>query len=276
MTKLNDRKYGPKVGAKQRDKTAKRYVTRKATFGAPSGRPSTPRLSYVPKSGVKPFRATNTSATNTYKPPVTSATVRPNSTGYVKKTFTPRTPNTPSSSSSFTPPQFKKSTSWSKSKMEKGKFAEKRAPYVPRDGARVTSMSKSDLDIRGGKKPVYKSKVPNKPRTASASWGEVASWYDAHLNEADTYHEKVILPNLLRLIDAKPTDAILDLACGQGFFTRAIKKTGAKVEGVDIAPELIAIAKAESPLIPYHVASADKLDESPCLPHSESIIVGLR
>lgn len=108
-------------------------------------------------------------------------------------------------------------------------------------------------------RPSYKSVVPNKPRTASASWGEVASWYDKHLNEADTYHEKVLLPNLLRLVDAKKGEHILELACGQGYFTRAIAKTGAHVEGIDIAPELIAIAQKESPTIPYHVGSADDL-----------------
>ncbi len=111
------------------------------------------------------------------------------------------------------------------------------------------------------KKPIFKSVVPNKPRTASASWGEVATWYDKHLGEADTYHDKVILPNLLRLIDPKKGDTIIDLACGQGYFTRALAESGATVTGVDIAPELIAIAKAESPLIPYVVASAEKMPE---------------
>ena len=194
---MEKKKYGPKVGAKNRDVTSKRHISRKATFGTPTGRPSLLRASsgYVAKNSAKSFRPT---ITNIYKSPVTSATVRPNSTGYIKKTYTPRTPETggderkpfvrssygiggrPESRTPYTKAGYvkssthsafpvKKSTSWSKSKMEKGKFAEKRAPYVPRDGARVTSMSKSDLDIRGGKKPVYKSKVPNKPRTPSAS-----------------------------------------------------------------------------------------------------------
>lgn len=297
---MEKKKYGPKIGAKNRDVTSKRHISRKATFGAPSGRPSTPRTTYAPNEGVRPFRPSPT--TNAYKPPVTSATVRPNSTGYTKRAYTPRAPEAgaadrkpfvrssygvtagPATGGHYAKTGFagsssrgtyapKKSTSWSKSKMEKGKFAEKRAPYVPRDGAAkpYTPRTGQAAGIYEGKKvysksgdtgaakPRFKSTVPNKPRTASASWGSVATWYDKHLNEADTYHEKVILPNLLRLVDAKADDNILDLACGQGFFTRAIEKAGAKVEGVDIAPELIAIAKAESPLIPYHVGSADKL-----------------
>ena len=36
----------------------------------------------------------------------------------------------------------------------------------------------------------------------NTSWGSVASWYDKHLEKSgDTYHEKVVYPNVLRLID---------------------------------------------------------------------------
>jgi ubiquinone/menaquinone biosynthesis C-methylase UbiE len=79
------------------------------------------------------------------------------------------------------------------------------------------------------------------------------------LNSADTYHEKVILPNLLRLVEPKKGDVILDLACGQGYFTRELNIKGVKMTGVDISKELIAIAEQESTGITYHVAPADKL-----------------
>jgi len=75
------------------------------------------------------------------------------------------------------------------------------------------------------------------------SWGNVASWYDELLSEDDTYQTKVILPNLTRILDIKKGDKILDLACGQGFFSRAWASAGAEVIGVDISKELI--AKAE-------------------------------
>ena len=76
----------------------------------------------------------------------------------------------------------------------------------------------------------------------STSWGKVADWYDDLLKEDDTYQAKVILPNLSRLVDVKPEEHILDLACGQGFFSRAFATTGAQVTGVDISKELIDIA----------------------------------
>lgn len=94
----------------------------------------------------------------------------------------------------------------------------------------------------------------------STSWGKVANWYDDLLKkEEGTYQKTLILPNLLRLLQIKREELILDLACGQGFFSREFAKIGAKVIGVDISSELIDIAKQDKS-VEYHVSSADKLD----------------
>lgn len=91
------------------------------------------------------------------------------------------------------------------------------------------------------------------------SWGPVASWYDSLLSQEGTYQKEVILPNLLRLMSIKSTDSIIDIACGQGFFTQEFKKAGAqKVVGTDIASELIAKAKAQSE-IQFEVAPSHQL-----------------
>lgn len=92
------------------------------------------------------------------------------------------------------------------------------------------------------------------------SWGHVAHWYHEHVSESDTYHEKVIKPNLLRILDELKGKHILDLACGQGFFSRALASRGARVTGVDIAPQLIAIAKKLGPpTISYLAAPASRI-----------------
>lgn len=76
------------------------------------------------------------------------------------------------------------------------------------------------------------------------SWGGVATWYDKHLEKSgDTYHEKVVYPNLLRLLDDVHDKHILDLACGQGQFSQMLADKGAKVIGVDLGKELIEIAE---------------------------------
>ncbi len=78
------------------------------------------------------------------------------------------------------------------------------------------------------------------------SWGNVSNWYNDLLKKENTYQNEVILPNLLRLIKIKKTDIVLDLACGQGFFSHEYAKFGEKIIGVDVSEELIKLAKKGS------------------------------
>lgn len=135
-------------------------------------------------------------------------------------------------------------------------------PYRPKQ----TGIKKNN----GAKR---KLATPNKPRTTSASWGSVATWYDQHLSAQNTYHEKVILPNLLRLVDAQKNERILDLACGQGFIARALAEKGASLTGIDISPELIAIAKKADARVTYVVGSAEDLSGFPPEHFDKTIIV---
>ncbi|MDQ5893324.1 MAG: hypothetical protein QG640_336 [Patescibacteria group bacterium] len=93
------------------------------------------------------------------------------------------------------------------------------------------------------------------------SWGKVAGWYDELLEGKDgTYQQEVILPNLKRLINPQKGEKILDIACGQGYFSRFLNEAGAQVTGADIAKELIGIARIHSPKsISFEVAPADAL-----------------
>lgn len=93
------------------------------------------------------------------------------------------------------------------------------------------------------------------------SWGKVANWYDNLLKEEGTYQKDLILPNLLRILDIKKGEIILDLACGQGFFAKEFYKKNARVVAVDISRELIAIAEKNlSKEIKFVVAPANNLD----------------
>jgi ubiquinone/menaquinone biosynthesis C-methylase UbiE len=93
----------------------------------------------------------------------------------------------------------------------------------------------------------------------NTSWGAVADWYGEYLLKEGSYQAEVILPNLLRMLDLKKSDTVLDLACGEGFFAREFAKSGAKVLAADISPELIAKAKTAGGSILYKVAPATKL-----------------
>lgn len=82
--------------------------------------------------------------------------------------------------------------------------------------------------------------MKGKPTT---SWGTEAAWYSEHLANEDTYHAKVILPNLLRLIDPKVGQSVLEIGCGEGFFAEELARKGSTVTACDISPELIALAQ---------------------------------
>ncbi|MEX0931168.1 MAG: class I SAM-dependent methyltransferase [Candidatus Paceibacterota bacterium] len=90
----------------------------------------------------------------------------------------------------------------------------------------------------------------------STSWGGVSKWYDELLKDNDSYQAKVILPNLTRILGDIKGKYVLDLACGQGFFSQAFKDLDAHVMGIDIAPELIERAREHVPSMQFHVAPA--------------------
>jgi ubiquinone/menaquinone biosynthesis C-methylase UbiE len=80
----------------------------------------------------------------------------------------------------------------------------------------------------------------------------------------------VIYPHILRIITHTHGDLkdkkILDLACGQGQFSRILRDKGVQVTGVDLGKELIALAEASSRsasskthMISYFNGSADDL-----------------
>lgn len=77
-------------------------------------------------------------------------------------------------------------------------------------------------------------------------WGKVAAWYHETVEDRASYQKDLIMPNLLRLMDIKPGQKILDLGCGEGLFTRRFAKAGAEVTAIDIALPLIEIAKREA------------------------------
>lgn len=98
------------------------------------------------------------------------------------------------------------------------------------------------------------------PKQKDTSWERVAKWYDRMLEGEGTYQKELILPNILRLMDIHKGDAVLDLACGQGFFSREFARLGARVKGSDASATLIRIAKKNSPAeVDFHVAKADAI-----------------
>lgn len=74
------------------------------------------------------------------------------------------------------------------------------------------------------------------------------------------YQQKVILPNLTRLVAPKKGEVILDIGCGEGYFAKKFAGDGARVIGVDSSKRLITLAqKTAGKNEEYHAWSADEL-----------------
>ncbi len=81
----------------------------------------------------------------------------------------------------------------------------------------------------------------------STHWGDVAKWYDQLVGDRGSeYHQHVVLPGTIRLLELSPGDKALDVACGQGVLCRILHRGGVEVTGVDAAGPLIALARQRS------------------------------
>ncbi len=93
---------------------------------------------------------------------------------------------------------------------------------------------------------VQRNHSPRSSRSAApTSWQGVSSWYNDSVGEGGHYyHQHVVLPGVLKLLDLHAGDALLDIACGQGVLERAIQVPISYL-GFDAAGDLIASARRQ-------------------------------
>jgi ubiquinone/menaquinone biosynthesis C-methylase UbiE len=72
---------------------------------------------------------------------------------------------------------------------------------------------------------------------------ELAAKYDAWFaTPHGQYVYRYEQENIMELLDIKPGTYTLDIGCGTGIYTNELCEAGARVVGVDISPEMLAIA----------------------------------
>ena len=81
----------------------------------------------------------------------------------------------------------------------------------------------------------------------SAVWDQAAQWYDALVGlKGSEYQKAIIFPGASQLMDLKKGDAVLDLACGQGVYSRYLSQRKMRVTGLDTSEEMIRFARSRS------------------------------
>ena len=96
-------------------------------------------------------------------------------------------------------------------------------------------------------------------------WDEIAGWWDDQIGDGNTAQDFLIEPTQERLLDLKPGEQVLDVACGAGRFTRRMAETGAKIVAFDHSRKFIERAKRRSAgyedRIDFRVANAADIEE---------------
>jgi SAM-dependent methyltransferase len=94
--------------------------------------------------------------------------------------------------------------------------------------------------LAGNKRPIPRPRSP----AAATSWDPLAQWYDGWVGEGGSeYHREIAVPAVLRLLDARPGERILDVGAGQGVLAPSIARSGAQYTGVDASPRLLQLAR---------------------------------
>src|SRR4051812_17445015 len=140
---------------------------------------------------------------------------------------------------------------------ERGAEAEPRKRIErPRPEDRVRPKLPSRRDA-----PPASTPVPLAPATA---WDQQAAWYDQLQGEdGDEFYRQLILPAVIRRLDAQPGERVLDVCCGQGVLGRALATGGVATVGVDAAEPLIVAARARAGALESHlVGDCRKLGET--------------
>jgi ubiquinone/menaquinone biosynthesis C-methylase UbiE len=107
-----------------------------------------------------------------------------------------------------------------------------------------------------------KAPLKNAPVKAETSWEPVGNWYNGLVGqEGHYYHQKLILPGVLRMLELgkQSSGALLDMACGQGVLARGLPNA-VSYTGVDISSTLIKSAKQASSnkMHEFHIGDVSK------------------
>ena len=120
-------------------------------------------------------------------------------------------------------------------------------PYPPR---LESSRDRAGFSKRweGTGRPSSHWRIPGRPWApylrAKRGWDEAARDWDIFVENRKDYHRwEVHGRALVRAVAPVRGLRVLDLGCGQGWFSRQLASRGAYVIGLDWSPEMIAIAK---------------------------------
>ncbi len=97
------------------------------------------------------------------------------------------------------------------------------------------------------------------------AWEKNARWWSNRFGEGNDFHLNLIAPPVEKLLDIQAGESILDIACGNGAFSRRMADLGAHVVAFDFSAPFIECARERSRAytgrIEYHVIDATQSEQ---------------
>jgi len=91
-------------------------------------------------------------------------------------------------------------------------------------------------------------------REVQEIWDAKAEFWDERMGEGNAFHLKLVGPSSERLLDVQPGETVLEIACGNGQFSRRMAQLGASVVATDFSQRFLERAQART------VEHADRIE----------------
>jgi 2-polyprenyl-3-methyl-5-hydroxy-6-metoxy-1,4-benzoquinol methylase len=87
--------------------------------------------------------------------------------------------------------------------------------------------------------------MPNRPTVQQTCdiWNRIAPWWDQQVGDGNDFQKSLIMPATDRLLDPRPGQSILDVACGNGNYARSLSRRGVSVVACDFAENFLQCAR---------------------------------
>jgi ubiquinone/menaquinone biosynthesis C-methylase UbiE len=92
------------------------------------------------------------------------------------------------------------------------------------------------------------SEDPDMPDEVRAAWDALANLWDERMQAGRTWQRHLIQPSVERLLQLRPGERVLEIACGNGEFARRMSSLGAHVLASDFSEGML--DGLEEPLVP--------------------------
>jgi 2-polyprenyl-3-methyl-5-hydroxy-6-metoxy-1,4-benzoquinol methylase len=106
-------------------------------------------------------------------------------------------------------------------------------------------------------------------RQLREAWEKKAAFWDEMMGEGNAFQRVLISPATERLLKVRSTETVLDVACGNGVFSRRLAELGAAVVAIDFSEKFVELARARTEEAGYADAVeylvADATDEEQML-----------